>query len=202
MAACRPGFIPWPAVSTLPSRTSSILSPGTPARCRASATAVLPRSVAGTSANEPLKVPTGVRTALKMTASSNVALPGLLFLPTRTGAGLSLVRAPGGRRHRRNGFSHERIRRHGYRDAGGEVSAHGGVGQVEGQEKGSILGGQPAVAPRRNGEIGDGAVEVGRLGSRGRAQVQGRAGGHEVLPAMEDEDPSPVQIGSPPLDRD
>src|SRR5437870_12388352 len=55
--------------------TSSGVS--TPARRSASSTAVAPSLVAGTSTKAPLNVPTGVRTALTITASSMlVTLPG------------------------------------------------------------------------------------------------------------------------------
>ena len=68
IADCRAVFCPRPAWSTLPMSTSSTAS--MPARRSASSTAIDPSRVAGTSVNTPPKVPTGVRTALTMTASS------------------------------------------------------------------------------------------------------------------------------------
>src|ERR1017187_247053 len=68
IADWRAGFCPSPAWSTLPMSTSSTES--IPARRSASSTAIDPSLVAGTSVNTPPKVPTGVRTALTMTASS------------------------------------------------------------------------------------------------------------------------------------
>ena len=69
-AACRAGFWPSPACSTQPSRTSSTSSGEISARSRAARIAVLASSGAGTSLKYPPKAPTGVRTALTMTASS------------------------------------------------------------------------------------------------------------------------------------
>src|ERR1700680_3322456 len=69
-AACRAGFWPRPACSTFPIRISSTWSASMPARRMASSTTVAPSVVAGTSPNMPPTVPTGVRTALTMTASS------------------------------------------------------------------------------------------------------------------------------------
>src|SRR4029077_2648320 len=68
IADCRAVFCPKPAWSTLPISTSSTVS--MPARRSASSTAIDPSLVAGTSVNAPPKVPTGVRAALTMTASS------------------------------------------------------------------------------------------------------------------------------------
>src|SRR5947209_5647773 len=67
-AVWRAAFCPSPAWSTLPMSTSSTLS--TLARRSTSSIAIAPRRVAGTSANTPPNVPTGVRAALTMTASS------------------------------------------------------------------------------------------------------------------------------------
>jgi len=72
-AAWRAGFIPSPAERTLPMSTSSTCSGLTPARFNASAIAVAPSLVAGTSANAPPKVPMGVRTAPAMTTSFMVS---------------------------------------------------------------------------------------------------------------------------------
>src|SRR3989442_6961056 len=75
IADWRAGFCPSPAWSTLPMSTSSGVS--TPARRSASSTAAAPSLVAGTSTNAPPNVPTGVRTALTITASSmRFTLPG------------------------------------------------------------------------------------------------------------------------------
>jgi hypothetical protein len=70
IADWRAGFCPRPACSTQPSTTSSTSSPEIPARSSAARTACAPSSVAGTSLKAPAKLPTGVRTALTITASS------------------------------------------------------------------------------------------------------------------------------------
>ena len=72
-AACRAGFIPRPAERTFPMSTSSTCSGFTPARFSASAMAIAPSLVAGTSANAPPKVPMGVRAAPAMTTSFMVS---------------------------------------------------------------------------------------------------------------------------------
>jgi hypothetical protein len=69
IAACRAGFCPIPAVSTLPITTSSTASGGTPARRSASAIARAPRAGAVNGLRVPWNRPIGVRTALAMTTS-------------------------------------------------------------------------------------------------------------------------------------
>src|ERR1035437_7905824 len=70
IATWRAGFGPSPACSTHPRMTSSTSPPANPARSSAARTATAPSSVADTSLNCPPKLPTGVRTALTITASS------------------------------------------------------------------------------------------------------------------------------------
>src|SRR3984893_6895673 len=85
IADCRAVFCPRPAWSTLPMSTSSTAS--TPARRSASSTAIDPSRVAGTSVKTPPKVPTGVRAALTMTASSMpITLRPALGLHLQAGA--------------------------------------------------------------------------------------------------------------------
>ena len=69
-ATWRAGFWPSPACNTQPSTTSSTSSADTPARASAARTACVPSSVAATSLNWPPKLPTGVLTALTITACS------------------------------------------------------------------------------------------------------------------------------------
>ena len=73
IATWRAGFWPSPAVRTQPSTTSSTSSPAISARSSAARTAHAPSSVAAMSLNCPPKLPTGVRSALTITASSIVA---------------------------------------------------------------------------------------------------------------------------------
>jgi hypothetical protein len=73
IAACRAGFCPRPAVRTQPSTTSSTSPSAISARSSAARTACAPSSVAATSLNCPPKLPTGVRSALTITASSITA---------------------------------------------------------------------------------------------------------------------------------
>ena len=73
IATWRAGFCPSPAVRTQPSTTSSTSSPAISARSSAARTACAPSSVAAMSLNCPPKLPTGVRSALTITASSIMA---------------------------------------------------------------------------------------------------------------------------------
>ena len=59
--------------------TSDTRVPSTPARSSADLIAILPSSWAGNVANAPLKAPTGVRVALTMTTSSDMANPSGLW---------------------------------------------------------------------------------------------------------------------------
>src|SRR5919107_3964684 len=69
MPPCRPGFMPCPAESMLPTITWSTWSPSTPARERTSLPTVAPSSVAGVSLSEPPKVPIPVLRGVEMTIS-------------------------------------------------------------------------------------------------------------------------------------
>ena len=71
-AACRAGAWPWPAIRQLPISTSSMLSPGTPARSTAARMATAPSSQAGTAAKSPSRPPIGVRAAETMTMDSDM----------------------------------------------------------------------------------------------------------------------------------
>src|SRR6185436_17976148 len=68
-AAWRAGFWPRPAWITQPMITSSTSSGATPARFTLSRTTMAPSSVAANDFNEPRNLPTGVLTALMITAS-------------------------------------------------------------------------------------------------------------------------------------
>src|SRR5271163_4688671 len=72
-AAWRAGFWPRPACTTLPMMASSICLPSSPARRVASAMALAPSSVAEKPARPPWNLPTGVRTALRITGVSMMA---------------------------------------------------------------------------------------------------------------------------------
>ena len=63
--------------------TSSTLSDATPARFSASLITVAPRSVAGTSFNEPRNEPIAERTALTITTSFDISISpnSLIMLP-------------------------------------------------------------------------------------------------------------------------
>src|SRR5215218_547998 len=69
MPTCRPGFMPCPAESMLPTITWSTWSPSFPARERTSLLPVAPSSVAGVSLREPPKVPIPVLRGVEMTIS-------------------------------------------------------------------------------------------------------------------------------------
>src|SRR6267154_3705664 len=75
-AACRAGFCPSPAWTTLPRTASSICLASRPARRMASATALPPSSGAENPARPPWNFPMGVRTAERMTGVS-VVMAGL-----------------------------------------------------------------------------------------------------------------------------
>ena len=62
IAACRAGFWPIPAETTLPMMTSSTRSPGTPDRARSALMQVAPSCGAATEASAPPRAPIGVRT--------------------------------------------------------------------------------------------------------------------------------------------
>src|SRR5438552_6563570 len=66
-AACRAGFWPVPALTTLPMMHSSTISGSIPARRTASATTSAPSSGAVRLLRTPSSFPVGVRTALTMT---------------------------------------------------------------------------------------------------------------------------------------
>src|SRR5258707_10086779 len=69
-AACRAGFWPRPAWTTLPRMASSICLASRPARRMASATILPPSSGADKLARPPWNLPMGVRTAERMTRAS------------------------------------------------------------------------------------------------------------------------------------
>src|SRR5919202_3332587 len=69
-ATWRPGFMPWPAWSTLPAITWSTRSPATPERDRTSLATVAPNSVAGMSFRVPPNVPIAVRNGVETTTSA------------------------------------------------------------------------------------------------------------------------------------
>src|SRR5712691_11447353 len=74
-------FCPRPAETTLPITTSSMSSKrGKPARATAARTTPAPNSAAGTDDNAPWNRPTGVRTALKMTACGVSPIAGIAEL--------------------------------------------------------------------------------------------------------------------------
>ena len=66
--ACRAGFCPSPACTTLPMMISSTRSGSTPARATVSFTTNAPNSVAANGVSAPWNFPIGVRTALRITA--------------------------------------------------------------------------------------------------------------------------------------
>ena len=68
MAACRAGFMPPPACSTLPIMTSSMSALSMPLRWIAPSMTTRPSSLAGTSLSAPPKAPMAVRTPLTITA--------------------------------------------------------------------------------------------------------------------------------------
>src|SRR4051812_28018321 len=68
-AACRAGFWPRPAPTTLPMMHWSTCRESIPARRTASATTIAPSSGALKSLSAPRNLPVGVRTALTMTTS-------------------------------------------------------------------------------------------------------------------------------------
>src|SRR6185369_922096 len=72
-AACRAGFCPRPALTTLPMMHSSTASASTPARRIASATTSAPSCGAVKDLSEPRNLPVGVRTAETMTVSGTLA---------------------------------------------------------------------------------------------------------------------------------
>src|SRR5215204_3907072 len=79
----RPGFMPWPAESMLPTITWSTWSPSIPARERTSLPTVAPSSVAGVSLSEPPKVPIPVLRGVEMIISPiPFPLPKLTFSPS------------------------------------------------------------------------------------------------------------------------
>jgi len=69
-ATWRPGFMPWPAWSTLPAITWSTRSPATPERDRTSRATFAPNSVAGMSFKVPPNVPIAVRNGIETTISA------------------------------------------------------------------------------------------------------------------------------------
>src|SRR5579859_4398221 len=69
-AACRAGFCPRPACTTLPRMASSTSLESIPARRMASATILPPSSTAENPASPPWNFPIGVRTAERMTGVS------------------------------------------------------------------------------------------------------------------------------------
>src|SRR5208282_1826237 len=73
-AACRAGACPSPAETTLPMMHSSTCFASISARRTASATTFAPSCVAENDDSPPWNLPTGVRTALKMTAESMARL--------------------------------------------------------------------------------------------------------------------------------
>jgi len=73
MAACRAGHCFRPAGRTQPRNTSSTSAPSTALRARASRTAVLPSSVAGTLLRLPMRPPMGVRAPSTMMTFSRSA---------------------------------------------------------------------------------------------------------------------------------
>src|SRR5512135_2076524 len=78
MAAWRAGFCPRPAETTLPMMTSLISAGlGMPARSTAAFTTQAPKSTADRLQKPPWKLPDGVRTALKITASVSLLLIAL-----------------------------------------------------------------------------------------------------------------------------
>src|SRR5205814_5776881 len=72
-AACRAGFWPRPADTTLPMMHSSTTAGSMPARRTASATASAPSCVADSDFSAPRNLPVGVRTAETMTVSRTLA---------------------------------------------------------------------------------------------------------------------------------
>src|SRR5712692_8711850 len=75
-AACRAGFCPSPAQTTLPMMTSSTCPGSMPARRTLSATTFAPNSLAEKEERPPWNFPTGRRTALRITAGSIGVLLG------------------------------------------------------------------------------------------------------------------------------
>ncbi len=75
----RPGFMPWPAIRMLPTITWSISSTSIPDREMTSLATVVPRSTAGTSFKDPLKVPMAVLRGVEITISVPL-LPKLMIL--------------------------------------------------------------------------------------------------------------------------
>src|SRR5262250_1874068 len=78
-AACRAGFCPSPACTTLPRIASSICLGSSPARRAASATTLPPSSGAEKPASPPWNLPIGVRTAERITGVSIVLPPTLNY---------------------------------------------------------------------------------------------------------------------------
>src|SRR4029453_12088792 len=76
-AACRAGFCPRPADTTLPMMHSSTVSASTPARRMASATTSAPSCGAVKDLSAPRNLPVGVRTALTMTESRTANLDAI-----------------------------------------------------------------------------------------------------------------------------
>src|SRR5579864_47423 len=74
IAACRAGFCPSPADTTLPMMHSSTWAGSTPARLTASRTTIAPSCGALNSDRLPWNFPTGVRQPEMMTTSSNEAI--------------------------------------------------------------------------------------------------------------------------------
>src|SRR5208282_706186 len=84
-AACRAGACPSPAETTLPMMHSSTCFASLSARRTASATTFAPSCVAEHDDSPPWNLPTGVRTALKMTAESMAApLPCCISLEAKS----------------------------------------------------------------------------------------------------------------------
>ena len=81
-AACRAGFCPSPACTTLPMMTSSTCLGSIPARRTTSATTFAPSSVAGSGESPPMNFPIAVRTALSMTGCCMSVLLTSLFSST------------------------------------------------------------------------------------------------------------------------
>src|SRR5579871_1887018 len=73
IAACRAGFWPSPAETTLPMMHSSTMAGAMPARRTASRTTIAPSCGAANVFSAPRNLPVGVRTAATMTASGMVS---------------------------------------------------------------------------------------------------------------------------------
>src|SRR5438552_7468678 len=96
-AACRAGFWPRPADTTLPMMHSSTISGSMPARRTASATASAPSCGAVNDFSAPRNFPVGVRTADTMTDSRTAHLD--FFHDVRAEEGLKPPQDDGGRPH-------------------------------------------------------------------------------------------------------